>query len=65
MNPQIMYIKMIMKKCEEVKMLPRRRDAALAVPYKTDEFTDSSEEKKSQKQKKFTSASLKDKYFKL
>ncbi|EJP3662608.1 hypothetical protein NUR12_004302 [Salmonella enterica] len=50
-----------MKKYKEVKTLPRRRDAALAVPYKTDEFTDPS----SQKQKKFTSASLKDKYFKL
>lgn len=54
-----------MKKCEEVKMLPRRRDAALAVPYKTDEFIDSSEEKKISKAKKFTSSSLKDKYFKL
>ncbi|VEI69587.1 Uncharacterised protein [Serratia fonticola] len=54
-----------MKKCEEVNKLPRRRDAALAVPYKTDEFISSSDEKSLSKAKKFTSTSLKDKYFKI
>lgn len=54
-----------MKKCEEVNKLPRRRDAALANPYKTDEFIDTYDAKKTSKAEKFTSTSLKDKYFKL
>lgn len=35
-----------MKKREEVSKLPRRRDAALAVPYKKDEFISPSDDKK-------------------
>lgn len=54
-----------MKKCEEVSKLPRRRDAALAVPYKKDEFIISSDDKKFSKAKNFASTSLKDKYFKI
>ncbi|EPY4663975.1 TPA: hypothetical protein ACNV0U_003000 [Klebsiella variicola] len=54
-----------MKKCEEVNKLPRRRDAALAAPYKPEEFISSSDEIKISKAKKFTSTSLKDKYFKI
>ncbi|MBN1086532.1 hypothetical protein JNO12_18910 [Erwinia aphidicola] len=41
-----------MKKREEVSTLPRRRDAALAAPYKTDELTNISDEQKNYKNKK-------------
>lgn len=54
-----------MKKCEEVSKPPRRRDAALATPYKTDEFISVSDEQKKIKTNKFTSTPLKNKYFKL
>ncbi|WP_164504973.1 hypothetical protein [[Enterobacter] lignolyticus] len=54
-----------MKKCEEVSKLPRRRDAALAAPYKTDELIKTSDEQKKVKAKKFTSVPLKNKYFQL
>ncbi|HGU2399946.1 TPA: hypothetical protein N7D21_004859 [Escherichia coli] len=54
-----------MKKREEVSKLPRRRDAALAVPYKKDEFISPSDDRKFSKEKSFTSTSLKDKYFKI
>lgn len=40
-----------MKKREEVSKLPRRRDAALAVPYKKDEFISPSDDKKFSKAK--------------
>lgn len=48
-----------MKKREEVSKLPRRRDAALAVPYKKDEFISPSDDRKFSKAKSFTSTSLK------
>lgn len=54
-----------MKKCEEVSKPPRRRDAALAVPYKIDELASISDEQKKVKTNKFTSTPLKNKYFKL
>ena len=54
-----------MKKCEEVSKLPRRRDAALAEPYKIDELISISDEQKKIKAKKFASTPLKNKYFKL
>jgi len=54
-----------MKKCEEVSNLPRRRDAALAAPYKTEETTSPFDERKNSKARKFTATSLRDKYFKL
>lgn len=54
-----------MKKCEEVCKLPRRRDAALAAPYKKDELIKISDEQKVIKTKKFTENPLKNKYFKL
>ncbi|EJC6252876.1 TPA: hypothetical protein ACIJSX_000914 [Klebsiella pneumoniae] len=54
-----------MKKCEGVSKLPRRRDAALAVPYTAVELISISDEQKKIKTEKFTSTSLKNKYFKL